>query len=152
MGAIMLIIGVRDLIRAHESVLWPTVEGHVIRSEITSDNSGDSTTYHAEVSYNYQLSGVTHSSNRIGFGDYGSSDPSHAETILSRYPKGISIQVHYNPHSPELSVLETGVHGAVYFLAPGGLLFFVVGCFFLWGMPKLVRLMPAQAPSSDRSS
>ena len=151
-GAGILFFGIRNFNRARESITWPTIEGHVIRSEMTWGSSHDSTTYKAEVLYNYQLSSVTYSSNRVGFGDYGSSDSSHARTILNRYPTGISVQVHYNPKSPELSVLETGVHGATYFLPLGGLLFFVVGCLTLWGLPKLIGKMPVQAPGKDSSS
>jgi hypothetical protein len=155
-GAVVFFIGVRNFNRARESVLWPTVEGRVAHSEMTiswphanDSHQSNTPTYGAEVLYKYQLSGTTYSSNRVGFGDYESGDPSHAQSILNRYPRGISVQVHYNPQSPELSVLETGVHGATYFLPIGGLLFFVAGCIMLWGLPKLFRQMPAQAPSSD---
>lgn len=153
-GAAVLFFGGRNFIRARESVTWPAVEGRVARSEMTLSTSGQhgQPNYHAEVLYNYQLSGATYSSNRIGFGDFDSSDPSHAQSILNRYPKGISVQVRYNPQSPELSVLETGVNGGTYILLLGGLLFFAMGCLTLWGLPRLLPLLSAAAPSDDSSN
>ena len=156
-GAVVFLIGARDFNRARESVTWPAVKGLIARSEMTSHLSSgahgsSSTVYHAEILYNYRLSGVPYSSNRVSFGDYDSGFPSHAQAIVNRYPKGISVQVYYNPQSPELSVLETGVNGATYFLPLGGFLFFVTGCLMLWGLPKLLGQRPSQAPCNDSSS
>jgi hypothetical protein len=152
MGAIVFIFGVRNFTRARESASWPTVEGRVAHSEMTLGSGDESSVYHASVLYNYKLSGVSYSSDRIGFGDFDSSDSSHAQAIVNRYPVGTSVQVHYNPQTPNLSVLETGVNGATYFLAPGGALFLISGCLMLWGLPKLLRLLSAATPSDDSSN
>jgi hypothetical protein len=107
--------------------------------------------YLTGVLYDYRLSGVTCSSDHILFEDYGLGDAGfpHAQATMTRYPRGISVQVHYNPKSPELSVLETGVHGQIYEVLLIGLLLFGFGCSLLWRRPKRCRQMPAPAPNND---
>lgn len=154
-GAAVFLLGIENFIRARNSVAWPIIAGHVINSRVTAYSSMLSnhsrTSYRAEVLYTYQLSGVTYSSNHIGFEDPGSTDPSQAEAIASKYTEGAFVNVHYNPQSPELSVLETGVHGWNYCIPLVGFFFFFIGCIMLWGIPKLVRQMPAQAPSNTNA-
>jgi hypothetical protein len=82
------------------------------------------TTYHAEVPYEYAVDGQTQSSNQISFGDYGSSDPSHARSVVNKYPPGTVVTVHYSPSNPTQAVLETGINGHAYFVPVFGAIFF----------------------------
>ena len=139
-GAAILFFCGREVIRAHESVRWPIIEGHVVRSEvIVSQNTrklSTTTSYIGKVIYNYRLSDVLYSSDRVHFSTNDFLDFSHfsddpasiAQADVDRYPVGMSVHVHYNPESPELSVLEPGVRGNAYLLLAIGLVLFVVGC------------------------
>jgi hypothetical protein len=150
-GAVVLFVGVRDVIRARESVTWPTVGGHVVGSWMAELKNKS---YLTGILYDYRLSGVTYTSDRILFEDYGLGDAGfpHAQAIMNRYPRGISVQVHYNPQSPGVSVLETGIKGQIYEVLLVGLLLFGSGCGLLWRRPKRCRQMPAQTPANDGSS
>lgn len=88
-GGVIFYFGVKSLFSAKASRSWPTVQGKIISSSMDSKRSDKGgTTYHAEVLYEYNVSGQTQSSNDIAFGDYGSSDPSHARSIVNKYPAG----------------------------------------------------------------
>ena len=150
-GAAVLFLGMRDFNRGRESVTWPAVEGHVVGSWMAEVRHKS---YLTGVLYDYRLSGVTYSSDRILFEDYGLGDSgfSHAQDTMNRYPRETSVQVHYNPRSPELSVLETGVHGQIHEVLIMGLLLFGFGCSLLWRRPKRCRRIPAQTSDNDGSS
>lgn len=108
-GALTLYFGCRNLQRAKESTTWPTAQGVVQRSSVEyhrSDNGGG--TYHAEVMYDFTANGTTFSGDRVAFGDYGSSNPSHARRIVNEYPKGRNVTVHYTQENPEVCVLSPG--------------------------------------------
>jgi hypothetical protein len=124
--------GIRDLNQAKASVDWPTSPGKVLSSTVKQerDNDGD-TYYHAEVVYEFKVNNTTYSSKRIAYGDYGSSNPSHAQKIVNRYPQDKNVTVHYMPSNPKECLLEVGVKGQAYCIPTFGLLFFTVGLIFI---------------------
>jgi hypothetical protein len=147
-GAGLLFFGGRALLRARESVAWPTTEGTVRKSTVeyhSGDKGGG--TYHAEVFYNYSVDGVAVSGNRVAYGDYGSSDPSHAQGIVNRYPNGAKVTVYYMPGHPDESVLEPGLALQAWILPGMGLLFFIVGCAMVVFLPRLMARTAATAQS-----
>ena len=157
LGGAMAFIGVRDFIRARESVDWPTVSGQVVHSQVTwsvSDGTNSrSTTYRADVLYDYKLSGRIYSSNRVAFGNFSSNDPSDAQIIVDRYPARTLVEVHYDPQSPELAVLEAGVHGGTYLALLLGAGFFALGCGLLFWLPQRMRQAAATAaPAGEETS
>ena len=93
-GGVILYFGVKSLLAANDSKSWPTVQGKIISSSVDSKRSDKGgTTYHAEVIYEYKVGGQTQSSHDVAFGGYGSSDPSHARSIVNKYPAGSDITV-----------------------------------------------------------
>ena len=142
-GAIVLFFGVRGLIRANASVDWPTAQGKVIACSVESSSDDDGTTYHAEILYEFSVDGTTFNGNRVAYGDYGSSSPSHARSIVNRYPKGKSVTVCYMPEDPEECLLEPGLKAQSWFPPGFGLIFFVIGSLMLVFLPKLMRKLPA---------
>ncbi|HRX83289.1 MAG TPA: DUF3592 domain-containing protein, partial [Pirellulaceae bacterium] len=65
-GLVPLVMGIREVQRARESLSWPTVEGRVVRSGVRSeqrtsrdDNGNQRTTtyYCADLSYDYAVDG-----------------------------------------------------------------------------------------------
>jgi len=133
--------GVRGLIRANASTNWPTAEGRVMASSVdrrrsSSSNGGSSTTYHAEILYEYSVDDTTFDGNRVAYGDYGSSSPSHARRVVNRYPVGKTVMVHYMSDNPEESLLEPGIQLQSWFLPGFGLLFFTVGSLMAVYLPR----------------
>ncbi len=127
-GALILYFGFRNLERAMESPSWPTAQGRITQSSVGSHrNDEGGRTYHAEVLYKFKVNGTIFSSNRVAFGDYGSGDPSNAQSIVNRYPEGKNLTVYYMEDHPDISVLETGIKGQTWFIPGGGLLFLGAG-------------------------
>ena len=141
-GACVLYFGSRSIYRANESVSWPTAEGQIQNSSVEYHSGGDSSTYHAEIRYTFVVDGQTHSGNRVAFGDYGSSDSSHAQNIVNRYPKDKKVQVHYLASDPDVCVIEAGVQKQVWFVPAGGLVFFVSGTLMALFLPRIKNWRP----------
>lgn len=76
--------------------------------------------YGATIVYEYVVAATTHTSDKVTFGDFSSSDSSHARGILERYPKGSRVTVYYDPADPGTAVLEPGATGTNYILLAGG--------------------------------
>lgn len=137
-GACVLFFGFRSMGRAKASLEWPSVNGVVASSEIDKKRGDNGTTYSAEILYDYEVGGVTYSSNRVGYGDFGSSDPSWARKVVNRYPQGKEVTVYYMPDKPEESTLEKGVHKKTYLLPAFGSVFFLAGLAMFVYLPKLI--------------
>jgi hypothetical protein len=128
--------GVRDIIHAHESVRWPTVEGRVGHSEVVN---GNRSTY-ASVTYYYQVSGAAYYNDCVRFGG-APGGALMAGIVVGRYPVGLSVRVHYNPASPDESVLEPGVRFFNELTLPiVGLVLFLFGCRRLAESQRQARL------------
>jgi Protein of unknown function (DUF3592) len=125
---------------------WPTTEGVVDRAAMTSHTSNKGgVTYSADISYHYQAAGTYHTGTRLAFGTMSSSY-NYAQEILSRYPVGARVPVHYSPDDPELAVLETGVHKGVWIEFGVGTVFILVGTMFLQIVRKGIAAQNAPAP------
>jgi hypothetical protein len=142
-GASVSFFGVRGLVRAKASLDWPSIQGKVVESSVerqrSSGSNGGSTTYQAEILYEFIVDGTTFNGDRVAYGDYGSSNPSHARRIVNRYPKGKSVIVYYMPSNPEESLLEPGVKGQSFFLLGFGLIFFTAGSLMVVFLPRVMR-------------
>jgi energy-coupling factor transporter transmembrane protein EcfT len=98
-----------------ESKDWPTVEGVIVTSEIeqqtstSGEGSNKKTTVNSypKIAYRYQVDGQDHESTKISF----FSASGNANQIVSRYPKGKTIRVYYNPAKSQQAVLVPGGSG-----------------------------------------
>lgn len=124
--------GSQILGNANKSVEWPTAMGRVIFSDVREDSDEDGASYHADVSYEYVVNDREYLSDQVSFGQYGSSNYSHAAEIVRRYPVGERVTVYYNPEQPETAVLEPGVTWSSYMVLVMGL------CFM--GVPLLIAV------------
>ncbi|MBN1546207.1 MAG: DUF3137 domain-containing protein [Syntrophaceae bacterium] len=115
-----------------QSKTWPTVEGNIIRSEIEQyagaggegTNAETTVQEYAKIAYQYLVDGRQYESDKISF----SSSSKNAGQLVSRYPKGKTVRVYYNPDKPKQAVLVPGSAGINY--AP----YFFSGMFILLGM------------------
>jgi Protein of unknown function (DUF3592) len=110
LGAGIFCYGVRLLVIAHSSESWPSVQGRVLSSSLAAHSgSKGSTAYHADVFYEFAVDGARCTSNDINCDKGSHSDPLDAQCIVSRYPAGQVVTVHYSPNDPNTSVLEPGI-------------------------------------------
>ncbi len=142
-GAGLSYAGWLGLARARASTGWPTAPGTVVASSVerreSRGSNGINVTYHAGIHYEFQVDGATFNGDRVAYGDYGSSSPSHARGIVNRYPKGRAVTVHYKPGSPEECLLEPGVKGQTLVLPGIGLIFLLAGLFMAVAFPRSMR-------------
>lgn len=149
-GGGVLYAGVTALRNASASKTWPATPGKVTTSELSRHRSDKgSTTYSANVVYDYQVDGVDYTANRVSFGSARSSNPSGARQVLNKYKTGTQVQVHYSPKDPTLSVLEPGVHGATLLLPGIGSVFFLAGCGMAFFLPSVFRKQAAEADATQ---
>ncbi len=142
-GGVVAYLGVGDLFAAKASQDWPTVRGVIISSSVErQDDRGssdrDSTTYHAQIIYEFWVDEMKFTGDRVAFGEFGSSDPAHARRIVSRYPNGESVAVYYSEADPTECLLEPGIKAQAWFLPGVGLLFFIVGIFLVVYIPRVI--------------
>ncbi len=108
---------------ARVSENWPSTGGQITYSDVRVDHDEDGTTYHADIDFAYVVDDHRYTADTVSFGQYGSSNRSHAEEILARYPVGQAVTVYYDPAEPETAVLEPGVTWSSYMVLGIGLLF-----------------------------
>lgn len=136
----MIKLGYEELKKAQDSPNWSTTTGVIVSSGI-EEGSSEGPTYSANIQYQYSIGGKSYLSNQVSFGQYGSSDPEHARSIVRRYEKGQKISVYFHPYYTDQSVLEPGVSSSSYMTLAGGIIFFTVGTtvpiFVVFIAPKL---------------
>ena len=145
MGGLCMYLGFMTVYKARQSTDWPSVPGNVVESGIrtehsssSSGSSGSSTTYHANVVYEYRVDGEKLTGKRVSFGEYGREIPDHAQAIADRYPVGKEVPVYHDPESPDDAVLEPGAHGVPW-------LFIVLGIPILLFGFGMVYFLPGKA-------
>lgn len=110
-GIFFTVQGVLEWDRAAKSASWPTVQGTVTRSEVTTHRSThkgrSSTSYHAHIEFDYEVDGKALHGNRRTYKVMASSQ-SAANEAVAAYPTGSSVTVSYDPKDPERAVLEPG--------------------------------------------
>ncbi|MGL1930582.1 MAG: DUF3592 domain-containing protein [Desulfotalea sp.] len=140
LGICIVLVGIQSLIKAKESVNWPTAEGVVVSSDIydskDENDSASKSVYHAKVIYEFSVNGTLYSSDVVAFGDYGSADESHASDIVGRYSTGENVTVYYQHNDPDECLLEPGLAVQSFFIFGFGLVFFIAGIYLVFFFPK----------------
>jgi len=109
---------------ARVSENWPSTQGQIINSTLTESTDEDGTTYYADVTFDYVVDDHRHIGDEVSFGQYGSSDRSHAQATVDRYINKARVVVYYDPARPETAVLEPGFTWGSFFILGMGLFFF----------------------------
>ncbi|MEP6685815.1 MAG: DUF3592 domain-containing protein [Verrucomicrobiota bacterium] len=92
----------KNIKMAEASPNWPTVEGVVTASE----RGRVALRMQPRVTYSYAVNGVPFTSKRVSFA--GAIPKQEIDTVLSKYPAGRAVTVHYLPENPVQAVLEPG--------------------------------------------
>ena len=144
-GLILLAVGGYQMYRGRQSTQWPTVTGVITVSELgkhvdrDTDTGSSSTTYSADISYDYVVDDVAYVNGNVYFGSMQSSDPSTARMVLNRYPVEKRVTVYYNPARPQQAVLEPGIALVAWILPALGLIFATVGGGFTWVVLRMLK-------------
>ncbi len=142
-GAVMLFFGVKALVHAKASESWPTARGTIDSSSVEwrAGRHGGPKTYHVEIRYHYSIRGLMHGGMRVTVDDEESTDPSLAEEIVKRYPKGKAVTVYYSAESPSESVeamLEPGIRPSLWLLPRIGLILLAAGTLTALFLPMVM--------------
>jgi hypothetical protein len=92
----------KNLKMAQASPGWPAVDGMVTASE----RGRVALRTQPRVTYSYAVNGVPHTAKRVSFTPAVPKEK--IDEVLSRYPVGEKITVHYLPENPVQAVLEPG--------------------------------------------
>ncbi|MCP3872656.1 MAG: DUF3592 domain-containing protein [Desulfobacteraceae bacterium] len=144
-GAALLVfyLGLNDMKLIWECSDWPTVSGIIISSDIRQSTEWerkgiktgrDRTLYLPNILYNYEVQGKKYRSYSVFFeGAVDYLGRANAREIVSRYPPGKNVSVHYNPENPQIAVLETGIKYTHLLFPATGILFILLGLWALFG-------------------
>ena len=111
-ASVALAWGCYNLFNACRCIMWPTVQGTVLSSEVYSrehrtDNTRTTALYGCDIQYEYIVENTRYSASRYSFSDKDSGDKLYADTLLKQCPVGSTVAVYYHPDNPELAVLDT---------------------------------------------
>ena len=129
---------------ARQSTRWPTVEATILDSRVEQTTiwvkyQGTKPYFKPWIEYAYMVDGVEYNGKKVSFTEHsGSVERSWADSIVSLYPKGKTVQAHYKPSDPNLSVLEPGTNTDNFVVIIAG-----IGCFvfatLLFGINLLMK-------------
>lgn len=112
---------------AKASTWWPTAQGVVVSSSVSTRHDNDGDSYSPEVTYTYLANKQSFKNSTIKFGENSYSNRGQAYEIAERYPAGRKVKVSYDPKYPDKAVLEPGVSGGSFIVLGVGALFVVIG-------------------------
>lgn len=109
--------------RARASRTWPATEGRISSSQAQTFGRGGKAIL---VYYEYSVNGQAYTGKRLRFAPPLNLSFEAAQAALLNYRPGSSIQIHYNPASPNDSVVEPGVVSYLWYYIAGSVGFFVL--------------------------
>ncbi|NBV22153.1 MAG: DUF3592 domain-containing protein [Proteobacteria bacterium] len=129
--------------------------GRVTRSEIIrTRGSKGSTSYRPKIHFSYTVNGTEYTSEKLHYGEEGSSDARWAEQIVKTFPVGQSITARYDVANPGDAVLLTGLEGSELFLAlfltPFNCIMLALWCVPLFALKRNFWPRPAGVPVTQR--
>ncbi|HEY7368599.1 MAG TPA: DUF3592 domain-containing protein [Thermoanaerobaculia bacterium] len=138
MGLVFTYLVARSAVGTIKTYRWEETPCRILESGIREDSSGGSRKFVFEAAYEYATPAGSRTSRTIRLGDSGSDDPTDAEKLLSKYPKGASARCYVNPSNREEALLERNslwsllfVFLPLIFVAVGG-----GGIAAVWWKPK----------------
>ena len=110
MGVLMLLFFIASWRLSRRAADWPLARGTVLKSgteKVEKHSNGRRSVTHAPViEYAYRVNDVDYVSRQVKVGMTMSASQSYAAGVASRYPKGATIDVHYDPANPSNAALE----------------------------------------------
>ena len=145
-GIILIVLYFRNKSKSEASKTWPSVSGQVLDRGVKidtdyDDDGGSTTTYLPQITYEYQVNGMSYQSHRFAFGSTpGFGNRNKAEAFLAPYAQGGTVKVFYNPEKPEESVLSQQMRSMTAGLVVGIIFAVVMACMFCLAGNGLLKL------------
>lgn len=99
---------------ARQSMTWPAIRGEVTTSWVRKGSLQGRGT-RAIVKYAYTVMGQTYESDKLSTADLSglklTGPESSAKQVTKQYPKGLQVNVYYDPQNPAQAVLERDLNG-----------------------------------------
>ena len=89
--------------RGKKTLLWPSVDGVIERSQLASEEND----ILPKIVFSYTVSDHRYQRDATLTGGSGVT-PDYAESVVKKFPEGAKVRVHYNPAQPEQAALEPG--------------------------------------------
>jgi len=102
-GLLVTLWGVRVIVLARKTLLWPSVGGKIEESRI---NYG-SRDLMPHIVFSYKV-GEKHFQQQLKFPADVTPSPEFSKSYVEKYPTGFLVQVYYDPANPETAILEPG--------------------------------------------
>jgi len=120
--ASILIIGqnIRYLVKVLKSKKWPYVEGEIKKVMVYRKGAPNNVSYNVDMTYNYNVEGQIYTNHQIKL-DYVHGARTYVPKLFAmmkaeRYEEGNKINVFYNPHNPNESIIEQGLRYFTFFM------------------------------------
>lgn len=120
--ASILIIGqnFRYLVKASRSKKWPYVEGEINKVMVYRKKEEQTVSYNVDVTYTYNVEGQKYTNHQIKLdfthGVRTFVPKTFAMMKVEKYQEGKKVNVFYDPHNPNESILERGLSYFTFFL------------------------------------
>ncbi|UCG62094.1 MAG: DUF3592 domain-containing protein [Candidatus Zixiibacteriota bacterium] len=144
-GAVLAAIEIESVLQWRQIADWPSVEGTVIESGIAGDRA-----IHPHIVYEYMVDSVVYrAESSLRAPMFGGKRKKYdvAKELVSEYPVGRAIRVHYSPDSAAHSMILTEVPWDVYGKLSLGVTLCLIGMFGLIWPLRAIRT----GSSGDRS-
>lgn len=121
--------------KAKQTLDWPSVPGHVLKSYVferwSSNVDSTSIWYEPHIEYEYQVMGMTYTSNQLFIGPAVSFlKLRRSQDIVNRLTDGVTVKVFYNPEDPSEAVLDRRSSGTSSLIT--GITLAFIGLFLLY--------------------
>jgi hypothetical protein len=103
-GVAVYVVQFRQGLRADASKKWPTSRGTIVSSAL-EQSPDHKRRYRAAVQYRYRVGGKDYEANRVFWGG-SEGRQKHMASVVSSYPAGSTVPVHYDPQNPDEAVLD----------------------------------------------
>jgi len=142
-GLYLLHLGGNNLFESYQSSRWAITEGQIILSKLgiverTPGTSRKNPVPIAKIKYSYTVKGKSYTSSRRSFNDYGSDIRDQQQNIVDGYPVGKIVKVYFDPDNPQQAILEHRSPVLYYLVFGGGVIFALIGYFFIFKLPAML--------------
>lgn len=99
-GLLCLWTGTSRFISAWNAGNWAVCKGTILESSLEEKWDPESSSLIPHLSYEYMVDGKRYTSSQISLAQQSLDKGDWAEKVIKRFPKGTSVDVHYNPLDP----------------------------------------------------
>ena len=143
LGAVVVLMGLRQSARGRETRGWSHATGRVLASRVEEEHGGAEEQgyprYRFDVRYSYEVRGRTYESDQVWYGSASapaSQDRDWHRQWAERFPAGREVDVWYDPADPRRAVLVRGApRGQLAAYLVVGMALVAAGIFALARMP-----------------